>query len=96
MASNAIPMITKRYQCDTCAKQFDIYSTFYSHKRSHTAVIVTCKACDQTFPSQLKLWKHYYNSHGDVRVHKAHIAPTEEAMPTKRKSTLINSWALQE
>ena len=31
MTSNAIPMTAKRYQCDTCAKQFDIYSTFYSH-----------------------------------------------------------------
>ena len=58
-------MESKRYKCEICMKQFDIYSTFYSHKRTHSSESLPCKACTQTFPTKLKRFQHYYNSHGD-------------------------------
>ena len=57
----------KRYQCDTCLKQFDIYSTYYSHKTSHTPKTILCRSCQRVFPTTYKLYKHHYHSHSDVR-----------------------------
>ena len=91
MASDGIPMEVKRYQCDSCPKSFDIYSTYYSHRRSHIVVNLKCRACDNTYPTHIQRLKHYYNAHGEV-VHTKH-RKTEEVVP-KRKSTLTSSWAL--
>jgi predicted nucleic acid-binding Zn ribbon protein len=55
---------TKRYQCDTCGKQFDIYSTFYSHRKTHTPSIVSCKLCNMTFKRKQSMFKHFYDDHG--------------------------------
>ena len=56
----------KRYHCDTCLKQFDIYSTYYSHKTSHNPKSIQCRSCQQVFPTTSKLYKHHYHSHSSV------------------------------
>ncbi len=56
----------KRYQCDTCMKSYDVYSTFYSHKQSHAPKSVQCKACKQMFSTKTILYRHYYNLHSDI------------------------------
>ena len=71
----------KRYQCDTCPKQFDIYSTYYSHKTSHTPKKIQCKSCQKPFKNMSCLYKHHYHSHSETRTNTRTDTQTENAKP---------------
>lgn len=50
------------YKCQKCDAEFNIYSTYYSHKKTkHEDACIVCKHCDVKFKTIHARNSHYYN-----------------------------------
>jgi hypothetical protein len=50
------------YTCKVCDEVFNIYSTYYSHKKTkHEEACIKCKHCDVKFKTIHARNSHYYN-----------------------------------
>lgn len=47
-----------RYTCSVCDKQYDVYSTYYSHKKTHEPPAIPCPTCHVTFRTKAQLYRH--------------------------------------
>ena len=54
------PTTSHRYQCPTCSKGFDIYTTYYCHKKRHDAPTKQCSFCPKAFHTNMLLHAHMY------------------------------------
>ncbi len=51
------------YKCSECDATFNIYSTYYSHKKTkHEDACIKCKHCDFKFKTIHARNSHYYNA----------------------------------
>ena len=56
------------YKCTKCDKQYQIYSSYFSHRKTHDQPSEICPDCGVAFQTKAGLFRHYYNTH---RVTKA-------------------------
>ena len=49
-----------RYQCPACSKGFDIYTTYYCHKKRHDAPSKQCSFCPKAFHTNMLLNAHLW------------------------------------
>ena len=47
-----------RYTCPTCTKGFDVYSSFYSHKKTHEVPSIPCPTCQVMYRTKAALYRH--------------------------------------
>jgi hypothetical protein len=52
-----------RYSCKNCDKQFDIYSTYYSHIKRHLPPTKRCEFCDTSFYCNQDRYRHVGKYH---------------------------------
>ena len=55
-----VPTTSHRYQCPTCSKGFDIYTTYYCHKKRHAAPSKQCSFCPKAFHTNMLLNAHLW------------------------------------
>ena len=56
------------YKCTKCDKQYQIYSSYFSHRKTHDQPSEIFPECGVAFQTKAGLFRHYYNTH---RVTKA-------------------------
>ena len=54
------PTTSHRYQCPTCNKGFDVYTTYYCHKKRHDAPSKQCSFCPKAFHTNMLLNAHLW------------------------------------
>ena len=47
-----------RYTCQTCEKGFDVYTTYYSHKKTHAPPTIPCPTCQVMHRTKAALYRH--------------------------------------
>jgi hypothetical protein len=48
-----------RYTCPSCDRAFDVYSTYYSHKKTHEAPAIPCPTCKISYHrTKAALYRH--------------------------------------
>ena len=55
-----VAMTSHRYYCPTCSKGFDIYTTYYCHKKRHDAPTKQCSFCPKAFHTNMLLNAHLW------------------------------------
>ena len=76
------------YKCAKCGKQYQIYSSYFSHRKTHDQPSEICPECGVAFQNKAALFRHYYNTH---RVTKAPVMQhtTKRMTPlTERMGTI--------
>ena len=58
--ATSVPTTSHRYQCPTCSKGFDVYTTYYCHKKRHDAPCKQCSFCPKAFHTNMLLNAHMW------------------------------------
>ena len=62
-----------RYECEVCQKQYEVYATYYSHKKTHLEPTIACPTCGKLFRTNALLYRHAYV---ECRPKVAAVAPS--------------------
>jgi hypothetical protein len=77
-----------RYTCGECDRGFEIYSTYYSHKKRHGQPTKACLYCDRRFYTNADLYKHMWKCK-DSAEHAAGNQPTQTQPKTQQTNSLV-------
>ena len=89
-----------KYPCKICDRQFEIYSSYYSHFRNHNPKPphISCRLCEQKFRTTRDMESHFYRAHAEqlletnTKPTTATPVKTEERVVEPKKVTLSSSF----